>query len=184
MKRKVLAAACVLAAVSAAPATAQRRQAITSAYTNLDLDRCRVIREVTEGASVEWRCPGYGGVPLWVAIGDERFDIDAPRDNGAWESTPMFNDLGDRVEWRLRGGRPFAIIYRLRLFGENPRPRSVLAVETVGQGRRGGCLIAWVDGATEEANVAAREQADRYAGSFRCGRDEARVVGRSPNDLD
>jgi hypothetical protein len=171
-------AACAFASIASA-AHAQRPAAITSAYTNLDIDRCRELRRVEEGGSVEWSCPGYGGIPLWVAVGDERYDIDARRSNGAFESTSPFNEPGDRVEWRLRGGRPFAIIYRLRLFGDEARPRSQLAVKSVGQGRRQGCLVAWVDAAAPNANALAREQADRHAATFRCGRDTPRRIGRT-----
>lgn len=170
-------AAALPALLASGSAWGQRRQPVTSAYTDLNLDRCRELRHVEEGASTEWRCPGYRGIPLWVAIGDERFDIDARADNGRWESTSRFNAPGPRVEWRLRGGQPFAIIYRLRLIGETDLERTVLGVESIGQGRRPGCLIAWVDGATPDANDAARAQADRHAASFRCGRDEPRQIG-------
>lgn len=169
--------AALVAGAGSGAALAQRRPAITSAYTNLDLDRCRELRHIEEGASTEWSCPGYRGIPLWVAIGDERFDVDARADNGEFETTSRFNAPGPRVEWRLRGGQPFAIIYRLRTFAGEGAERTVLGVESIGQGRRRGCLIAWVDGATPNANQVARAEADRRAASFRCGRDRPRQIG-------
>jgi hypothetical protein len=176
MRRIIFISACAIAA-AASPAAAQRRAAITSVYTGLDLDRCRELRHVEEGSSTEWSCPGYGGIPLWVAIGDERFDVDARRDNGDFETTSRFNEPGPRVEWRLRRGRPFAIIYRLRTLGAERAEGSVLGVESIGEGRRNGCLIAWVNGAVPDANAAARAQADRFATTFRCGRDRPRQIG-------
>ena len=157
---------------------------VTSAYTDLNLRRCRSLTYQQEGESASWRCPGYRGVPLFVLTGDGRYDIDAGRDNGTWESVPPFNDFGPRVEWRLRGGRPFAIIYRLSLAqDENSEwSRSVLGVETVG-GNRPGCLIAWVDAATPDANAVARREADQRGSSFRCGRDEPRLIRNAAPEL-
>ena len=95
----------------ASPAAAQRA---TSAYTPLDPDRCQVIERIEEGASVRWRCPGCAGVPLFLNTGDDRFDLDAG--HGQWRSgnrSTRSTSLGPNVEWRLHGGRPVAIIYRL-----------------------------------------------------------------------
>jgi hypothetical protein len=159
-----------LAAAAAAPAA-------TSAYTNVDLDRCRVLSQVEEGASVTWRCPGYGGVPLIVLSGDDRFDVDAGVDNGVWESPGRFSSPPTRVEWRLRGRRPFAIIYRLSLTGHREPTTTVLAVETIGRAGAPGCVIAWLPGSMPNANGVARARADARAASFRCGRDQAETLG-------
>lgn len=142
-----------------------------SAYTPLDLDRCRVIERIEEGESVRWRCPGLAGIPLFINSGDGRFDLDAGIDNGQWESLPQFNRPGPRVEWRRRAGRPFAVIYRLVTAGADQEPGSVLGVETIGRPGRPGCLIALIGGALPNANALARSVADRQAPAFRCGRD-------------
>jgi hypothetical protein len=169
------------AAGAAAPAEALRpAPAATSVYTDLDLDRCRRTQVAAEGESAQWRCPGYGGVPLVVLLGDGRFDIDAGADNGVWESSAVFNNPGPRVEWRVRrGARPHAIIYRLRLTGDGNEGRSVLGVETISYdvrsgGRQGwaGCLVAWIDGGVPNANAVARRIADRMDRRFRCGHTE------------
>jgi hypothetical protein len=168
------------AAAFAEPAEAQRRQAITSIYTNLELDRCRQLPVPDDApASAEWRCTGYRGIPLFVALGDERFDIDAGARNTDFETASAFSSAPERVEWRLRGGKAFAIIYRLRLSPSEGPPHSVLGVETIGEERRPGCLIAWIDGRTPDANAVARQQADRHAAAFRCGRDRARQIGEA-----
>lgn len=142
-----------------------------SVYTALDLDRCRVIRRVEEGESVTHECPGHMTVPLIVSQGDGRFDIDAGRDNEIWESLDPFNHPGPRVEWRMRGRVPVAIIYRLIVDHPRPDARSVLMVETIGSAARPGCLIATIDGALAGANARARAIADRRTASFRCGVD-------------
>lgn len=183
MKRIVL-AGLVCAAVAAATGTAeaQRRGAVTSAYTALDLKRCTVLRSnPDEGASTEWRCPGYAGTPLMVAEGDLRFDIDAGVANTDFESSSPFSSPGPRVEWRLRGGQPFAIIYRLVLGGDNRPERTILGVETIGRRGRPGCLVAWVAGSAPNANAVARQQADQRAAGFRCGQDRAARIGDLEN---
>jgi hypothetical protein len=161
----------------AGEAQAQRRAAITSAYTDVNLNRCKVLRTVEEGASTEWQCPGLSGTPLMIASGDERFDVDAGVFNEEFESTSPFSSLGPRVEWRLRGGQPFAIIYRLSMEGDGQGDRTVLGVETVGRRGRPGCLVAWIAGSVPNANATARQQADQRAGGFRCGRDRAARIG-------
>jgi hypothetical protein len=148
-----------------------------SAYTDVDLDRCRVVSEVEEGGSVVWRCPGYAGVPLIVMSGDDRFDVDAGVDNGVWESPGRFSAPPTRVEWRVRARRPFAIIYRLSLSGHQEPTTSVLVVETIGRVGAPGCVIAWIAGSTPNANAVARARADARAARFRCGRDQAEMLG-------
>ena len=93
---------CAVAAAATGNAEAQRRAAITSAYTALDLKRCTILSSnPDEAGSMEWRCPGYGGIPLLVAEGDLRFDIDAGISNGDFETPSPFSTPGPRVEWRL-----------------------------------------------------------------------------------
>lgn len=165
MIRNLLWALCGLAC--AAPAAAQT---VGSRYTMLDLRRCRTLEIIPEGESVRLRCPGLAGIPLFVNEGDGRSEIDAGFDDGEWESLPAFNTIGDRVEWRLSGGRPFAIIYRLRLAATEGAPAgSALIVEAIGHGAGApGCRIGVVDGALPDANVRARALADRQARNVRC----------------
>ena len=157
-----------LAAAAQAPAPAN-----TSTYTPLNLNACRVLRRAPrgEGDWINWRCPGWAGIPLLVHGDDGRFDLDAGVDNGAWESLSPFNDLGPRVEWRLRARRPIAIIYRYRVATPGSAPFSRIAVETIGRPGRPGCVIAWIDGGLPTANAHARAVADRRAERFRCGVD-------------
>ena len=148
-----------LAALAAAPAAGQ---SLRSAYTMLDLRRCRTLEIIPEGESVRRRCPGLAGIPLFVNEGDGRSEIDAGIDDGRWESLPRFNTIGDRIEWRLAGGRPFAIIYRLRLAAtENAPAGSALIVEAIGRRGAPGCRIGVVEGALSDANARARALADR-----------------------
>jgi hypothetical protein len=167
MIRHAFWALCGVAALISAPAAAQN---VTSRYTMLDLRRCRTLEVIPEGESVRLRCPGLAGIPLFVNEGDGRSEIDAGYDDGEWESLPAFNTIGDRIEWRLSGGRPFAIIYRLRTAATEGAPAgSALIVEAIGHGARvPGCRIGLVDGALPDANARARALADRRARAARC----------------
>jgi len=162
-------ASLLLAAAALAPAPASA-QATSSVYTLLDLARCRTLEVVAEGESVRRRCPGLGAIPLFVNAGDGRFDVDAGVDNGLWESLGGFNEIGPRIEWRRRNGRPFAIIYRLRLTSPDQPPGSSLIVETIGRRGAPGCQVATVDGSLSDGNARARAIADRRAPTHRCRR--------------
>ena len=178
--KKLVQAGMICAAVTAATGTAQaqRRGAATSAYIALDLKRCTVTRSMPdEGASTEWRCPGYRGTSLLVAEDDLRFDIDAGVNTADFETASRFNSPGPRIEWRLRGGQPIAIIYRLVLSWNDLPKRTILGVETIGQRGRPGCLVAWVAASAPNANAVARQQADQRAAGFRCGRDRPARIG-------
>jgi hypothetical protein len=179
MKRLVQAVTiCAAATALTGTAEAQRRGAATSAYTDLNLKRCTVSRSIpNEGASTDWRCPGYRGIPLLVAEDDLRFDIDAGVATADFETASRFNFPRPRIEWRLRGGQPVAIIYRLVLSWNDLPKRTILGVETIGQRGRPGCLVAWVAASAPDANAAARQQADQRAAGFRCGRDRPARIG-------
>ena len=145
--------------LAAAPVVAAPK--VTSAYTNLDLDRCTQVDRDETPAFAEWRCRGYGGIPLFVQSGDDRYDLDAgvQDEDALWAAT--FDYPGKTVEWRLSGGKPFAIIYRLE--SANPeRPRTtMLMVETIGSRGRAGCRVAMISGSAKNANQQARSAADR-----------------------
>ncbi len=154
------------ALLAAAPARkpAPRPAAITSADTKLDLAKCTTIHESYEaGLSATWKCPGYAGIPLFVELGDERFDLDAGQldHDGLWSDT--FDNPPTTVEWRLKGGKPFAIIYRLSVANPDAPKSSRLKVETIGDLKdpaKFGCRIADIEANDPDANKTARDIAD------------------------
>lgn len=150
-----------------------------SAYSDFDLETCRVTGENPEGASVDYACPGRGGVPVFVHLGDGRFDLDAGVANEEFMTIGAFNDIGDQLEWRMRDGAPFAVIFRYLDVAPQGEGRTVLAVEKIGRAGAPGCRVAQIAGDTPDANARAREIADTRAAAFRCGTDEARIVGNA-----
>ena len=140
-----------------------------SAYTVFSTDNCDVTRrETEEGEGVWWRCPGREGVPLFVTVGDGRYDVDAGVENEQFQTVGAFNDLGDTVEWRLHEEKPVAVIFRYLDVTEEAGGRTVLAVEKVGRPGAPGCRVAQISGDTPNANREARRIADTQASDFDC----------------
>ena len=154
---------------AAGPALAASGDA-RSAYTRIA--DCETIERFEESGGAVQRCPGYDGVPLYVSRGDLRYDVDAGVRNGAFETPGGFNALGETVEWRLRGGRPVAVIVRYEVEGPGgtaAERRSDLAVVKVGGEGAPGCLVGYVPADAEpDQNTAARRLADRDAAGFDC----------------
>jgi hypothetical protein len=144
--------------------------AFTSAYTELNLAACEVLNGGDEWGVASRRCPGHAGARLYVNVDDDRFDLDAGIDNDRWESLDGLNRIAPRVEWRMDGGTPRAVIYRYLLTGADGPGGTVLAVETVGRVGAPGCLVALIGGGVPRANEVARARADAGA-RFRCGID-------------
>lgn len=149
-----------------------------STYTDFDLAKCEVLSEEREeGSSAEYRCPGFGDLPLWVQEGDGRFDLDAGGDDGGFQTIGAFNDIGETVEWRLKDGQPFAMIFRFLDVTEEANGRAVIAVETVTGPGQPACRVAQIAGDTPDANQKARELADAAAvEGYRCP-DEPELLG-------
>ncbi|MBD8892145.1 hypothetical protein [Roseibium litorale] len=160
---------------------------VTSAYTELRYSGCQEISPPDDqgAAGASLLCPGYSGIPVYVAEGDLRmvvsFGSNAEEEPAASQTLPGFNTINEVIEWRLRGGVPFAVIQRWFPLGQDGRqPGSVLIVTQLVPGAT--CQIAWINArANRKANEMAREAADEMAGGFDCSRPP-QIVGR-PGDL-
>ncbi len=126
---------------AATASTKPKPTRFSSAYTKLDLAKCTRIDTVPEHQSARWRCTGYKGIPLFVQSGDERYDVDAGREDSDEFWGTAFDYPGSTIEWRLTGGSPFAIIYRLISEGEDVPRKSFLVVVTIGR-TAPGCRVA------------------------------------------
>lgn len=181
--RTIAAAVVLLASATGALAQAE------SAYTPLDLDKCRHTR----GKDVEdygrWQCRGHGGLTVHVSGGDQRnyvsYGRNAAKEPAARQTLASFNSVGKTIEWRLGGtagaSKPVATIVRWNttVSGDDGGPvrGQVLVVTRLGSGAV--CHVGYVDaGANADANALARRIADENAASFRCGRDKPIILGR------
>jgi hypothetical protein len=156
----MLASALMFAELAAQSPSAAAEPKVTSAYTKLDLNKCELIEEVDVDAS--WHCAGFAGTTIFVTEGDLRFDVSAGsnRSEDLCSGSPNcgFNYPPETIEWRLRDGQPFAIIYRLKYtIAETDRTSSRLIMETVGGNA---CRIASLDANLPDANLTARAAAD------------------------
>lgn len=172
--------AAVLVGMIATSATAGE---ISSAYTSLDLKKCRITKTFfAESEGSIWTCEGYNGLPVQVAEDDLRYFVwyGEANQTAARQTLTDFNTIHTTLEWRVerRGNRwqPFATI--LRYFwdrGDNGPKGETLVVTKLGT--IDACHIAYVkaDG-NPKANEMARAIADSHARSFDCKRDEPEKV--------
>lgn len=155
---------------------------IQSAYTEINLDDCLIMDTHEMGAS--FACPGWRGMPLYVAEGDLRFFVsygfNAPDEMAARQTMPGFNYVHSTLEWRLTNAtgdwRPFATILRWIIEDpESDEDGEVLVVTKIEPGNT--CHVGYVDTkllALPDANPneIARNWADELAPDFDCVTDE------------
>jgi hypothetical protein len=151
--------------------------AIRSVYTSLGEAECRLVERNEETGDTTSRCPGTAGYALLVHDYDARMTVDVVAPDGRTHRlrysgviTSAFSSLGPRAEWRMRNGRPIALIVRVNA-SENPeapnRATSYLAVGKITS--REACVTDRIP-PSANANEAARRAADRSA-SRPCMRD-------------
>ena len=177
-------AACV-ATVATLGLSHSAATAASSAYTNLDANKCQLIDKSKEGEG-EWarfRCPGYRGWRVQLDAGDLREWVRLrPRSSPKWATlrgpVTNFNRIGPKMEWRARvkGGQPYAVIYRISTTRNDRRKnRSFLYVAKLGPG--GVCLVAVVHrNAKPSQNLAARRAADTIAAGFDCFQNKPLII--------
>ncbi|MBK9575585.1 MAG: hypothetical protein IPO40_00775 [Fibrobacteres bacterium] len=148
---------------------------ITSSYTNMETDCGDAIDEssVPAGTDIPQKCKGPGGYRVnetYAVFGSFRHITRASDDamiapNLSPDDCPI-PAFGKMVEWRLRNGKPFAVIQRA----------SCYSMEDAGVGGRGKQLGEWlvvqelqgakrkqqVDASKPNANIKAREIADKF----------------------
>lgn len=188
--RFVLQAAFALSLIAGAvePVLAQTA---ASAYTVLDLKKCRH----TPGKDVEdygeWSCAsaGYNGIAVYVAAGDQRsyvsYGPNAKKQKAAKQTLASFNGEGKNIEWRGERGtdgnlKPYATIMRWSTMvsgdADEPLKGQVLVVTRLGSG--GVCHVGYVDArANPDANALAQKIADESARAFKCATDKPIVLG-------
>lgn len=168
-----------------APTTAQTFE---SAYTDLDLNKCRHTPGKEEEDYGFWRCQGHAGVAVRVSAGDQRtyvsFGPRAKDQPAAGQTFSRFNSVDKtKIEWRIekpKAGKaaPIATILRWHIKvddDDKPSRGRVLVVTRLGNAV---CHVGYVDGlANRDANALARKLADERAKTFDCAKDQRMIVG-------
>ncbi|MCB1549370.1 MAG: hypothetical protein KDJ41_16295 [Hyphomicrobiaceae bacterium] len=186
----------VIIALAAAPGPRASAQSTRATETALGSSRCPAIgitRTDEAGEPLEksrwyashWRCPGYKGLYVYIAYGDQREGLafgsrTRPTTEYLWPGG--FGAWGPTVEWRggktSRGSRaPLTAIIRYswsidaRAPGKAADTGADLAVIRVGRGRKDTCIVAWVDvSLNRDALALARRYADSAARDIVCAR--------------
>ena len=166
----------VFASLAAAPA---RAQAIDSAYTKHDYQKCKVVGD--EDPVLETLCQGYAGIPVRWLNGPDSSSIffgDEPAPDDTYDERFTFAVVENTVEWRgpRKAGRiaPFAAIVRFQLCRSIGGPcKPELALFRL-EGKRRSCIAATLGGTRADANVKARAIADGFVRGFRCRTDQKR----------
>jgi len=166
---------CSLAVGLALAPFAARAEEISSVYTSLDLKACADVTpaEAKDYGTI-WRCKGYDGIDVRVAEGDLRIFVSygpkAETQAAANETLPQFNNIADRLEWRVakEGGswKPFATILRFP-WSVDGKTGATLVITKLDKDEA--CHLAYVEASgNPNANDQARVIADRDARGFAC----------------
>ena len=156
-------------AVIALPAAVTSAQA-TSRYTGLNDKVCRELKSTDEeGTSYEGECPGIAGYKLRLLEGYLRQSIDivtpAKKTHQLqfWNISNAFSYIGPKVEWRLRGRTPIALIARFNA-SENPEDSSkVTSYLVVAKITKSEICVTDVVKPSRTQNLEARKAADDSA---------------------
>lgn len=108
-------------------AVAQNKSIYTSTKTNM----CRTISShPDEGGSYEGECPGAGGYKIRLLEGDIRqtINIITPGKKkfelNFWGFYGGFSAIGEKIEWRVKGKVPVALIARFNVAGSDDTQKS------------------------------------------------------------
>jgi hypothetical protein len=183
MKLRNILVVGLLLLVCGSLAFAQKESQATfkSLYTDMKRD-CRTLKEpagaAEEGGDPAGACKGFGGYRIFISHSAWSATYSIEKLNSQNEAILLGTDYssygakGEKVEWRMANGKPFAVIMRIgkykeRADGENPytdqnRTGSTLVVK----GLKGWEHINFeLDGATPNVNAEARAMADQnYSG--------------------
>ena len=119
-------------------ATAQNK----SVYTNTKTSACRTIKSnPNEAGSYEGECPGVGGYKVRLLEGDIRqtLNIITPAKKkfelNFWNFYGGFSTVGEKIEWRTKGGVPVALIARFNVANneDSSKNTSYLMISKIGK---------------------------------------------------
>jgi hypothetical protein len=111
-------------------------------YTSTKTGACKTIKSTSEGTgSYIGECPGVGGYKIRLIEGDIRQTIDVVTpakkkfELNFWNFYSSFSSIGEKVEWRTKGGVPVALIARYNVADpEGTKPStSYLMISKIGK---------------------------------------------------
>jgi hypothetical protein len=145
----------------------------SSAYTDLKTQCKPIAAGEPQGDDMPLRCKGYGGYEVRIDFSAASSHLGVQPAGGESEERielamqPLNYDAKRKIEWRLAGGKPFAVIFRVDKVkdGLDPaemwRPENKTGESLLVKGLKGYERINFeVDAKTPDANAKAREMAD------------------------
>lgn len=136
-----------------------------SVYTSTKTNACRTISSnPDEGGSYEGECPGAGGYKIRLLEGDIRqtINIITPAKKkfelNFWSFYGGFSAVGEKIEWRVKGTVPVALIARFNVAGSDDTQKSTSYLMVSKIGAKESCVVDVImPGAkqNEEARIAA-----------------------------
>ena len=147
---------------------------VKSVYTSLAAKDCKTIESNDqEGGSYRGECPGAGGYRLELLEGDIRqtINIIAPDKTrfelDLWSKVSSgFSAVGEKAEWRVRSGRPSALIIRFNVNekADAEDPAALVSYLVIAKITGNSACLTDVVGPVKNQNVKARQLADQSAG--------------------
>ena len=148
-----------------------------SAYSDFLPDACKQIAPgAAEGEgefSPTYECKGYKDFPVTFVEDDLRSTVafgKGGRNLCSFHQTfSGFNSVGNKIEWRLKDGKPIATILRWKVSydpEDSTKTKDWLVVTKLAEGES--CQIGYVEGSYPRANEKARWLADTAATVFSC----------------
>lgn len=159
----------IIAAIFAAFLTVDGIAQNKSVYTSTKTSACRTISsDPNEAGSYEGECKGVGGYKVRLIEGDIRqtLNIITPAKKkfelNFWSFYGGFSAIGEKIEWRTKGGVPVALIARFNVANaeDSSKNTSYLMISKIG--KTSSCVTDIVEPQTRQ-NEKARELADAAA---------------------
>jgi hypothetical protein len=148
-----------------------------SAYTDFLPEGCtQVAPGAAEGEGEfgpTYECKGYKDFPVTFVEDDLRETVAYGRDGrnhcSFHQTFSAFNSVGNKIEWRLKDGKPIATILRWKVSydpEDSTKTKDWLVVTKLGDVES--CQMGYVEGSYPKANEKARWLADTAAEVFSC----------------
>lgn len=137
-----------------------------SVYTSTKTSACRTISsDADEGGSYEGECNGVGGYKVRLLEGDIRqtINIITPAKKkfelNFWGFYGGFSYVGEKIEWRIKGKVPVAMIVRFNVAGSDDTQKSTSYLMVSKIGAKVSCVTDVILPGADQ-NAAARIAAD------------------------
>jgi hypothetical protein len=140
---------------------------IKSVYTSVGEKPCKTLRtEPEEGAEYEGECPGIAGYKLRLLEGDLRHVVTPAKKTfqlAFWNISSAFSYVGERIEWRMKGKTPIALIARFNASEDPEKPEKKTSYLIVSKITKDEVCVTDVIKPSQSQNTAARKAADSAA---------------------